>query len=229
MNDIDLDLLAALTGRDRDDVTPDLMERDSELRARYEGALALREALEEEGAQRRAFVDEALARPAPGEDRIRELVLAEVRGQAAPRRGIPGWTMLLAAAAIALLWLRPWADSAIEPAPIDEGPVQVLGGPEDGLRLLDAQDSDGGFGELRWTEVAGGDVTYDVLIWGADLAGAPLDPAAPLRRERHLTETTWAITDEADLPDSILIEVRALDGGALLESTPRVWRQRSSD
>ena len=104
--------------------------------------------------------------------------------------------------------------------------MQVLDGGDAELRLLVPEGPLDRYGELRWTAVPGGDVSYDLWIWEADAKGTALDELAVLRMELGLVEPRWAPASEADLPDSILVQVHATVDGVPWGSSPRVWLSR---
>jgi hypothetical protein len=223
VSDIDLELLASLV----DDEGEDLMQRyddDPELRRRYAEIVDLRERLVAEAERRKRVIGAALAGgPVPGE----QSVPAWVAGQAGrpARRSLLWPTLAALAAGLALVLLaRTWL-AGVEPA-TDAEPVQVLDGGEGELRLLVPEGPLERYGELRWTAVPGGDVSYDLWIWEADAEGAALDELAVLHRERGLTEPHWSPASEEELPDSILVQVHATADGVPWGSSPRVWLSR---
>ena len=230
MKDLDLELLRALADLDEGEDPMDRYTTDPELRRRYEEALALRERLEGEGVRRRDLIREALDTPAPGEQHVGELVREQAGGVASDATGGRRWLPWVAAAAagIALLLVtRPWGgDGGSDP--IGPGPVDVLDGDPDAFRLLDVDTPRERYGALAWTAVEGLDVTYDLRIWAADELGEQLE-VDPLIDARDLYESRWTIPDEHELPDSILVEVRAFDGGSFLDSTGLSWLVRQED
>jgi hypothetical protein len=205
----------------------DLMHRyenDPDLRRRYDELVALRERLVAEAQRRKRLIGEALAGgPAPGEQSVPAWVAG--RGGRSTRRSVPWPALVALAAGLALVLLaRSWL-ADVEPAS-DGGPVQVLDGGDGELRLLAPEGPLDRYGELRWTAVPGGDVTYDLWIWEADAEGVALDDLDVLQRERGLPEPRWTPPSEEDLPDSILVQVQAFVDGVLWESSPRVWLSR---
>ena len=225
MSDVDLELLASLVDPGKGE---DLMQRydnDPDLRRRYAEIEALRARLVAETQHRKRVIGEALAGgPVPGE----QSVPAWVAGRAGrPARRALLWPALgaLAAGLALVLLARNWLVT-VGPATGDGGPVQVLDGGDAELRLLVPEGQLDRYGELRWTAIPGGDVSYDLWIWEADSKGAALDELAVLRMELGLVEPRWAPASEEELPDSILVQVHATVDGVPWGSSPRVWLRR---
>lgn len=206
------------------DEARELFVADPDASSDLQRARGIEAAVRLAGEERRSVVDEALGlEGAPGEDKVRQWVQAHLgtappaAARTAPARPWP-WLVAAAAAAVFLIWMRPFAAEDAQPAPLDPGPAMGASA----LRLLSPVGDVELLDEFRWEYELERGQYFQLVVYAGD-------GAAELAVVDDLEEPSWR-PDPQEIetwPSDLVWEVRVRSGGRDLLSPASASVRRS--